>query len=60
VPNLVSPEHIATTSAINQVLNQLGTIVGPALGGILLAGAGINFVYWIDEALAEAARSVPK
>lgn len=48
VPNLVTPEHIATTSAMNQVLNQLGTIVGPALGGILLAGAGINFVYWID------------
>ena len=48
VPNLVATEHIATTSAMNQVLNQLGTIVGPALAGILLAGAGINFVYWID------------
>ncbi len=49
-PRLVSPEHIAATSAMFQVLNQLGMVVGPALGGILLAGAGINFVYWIDAA----------
>ena len=35
---------------MTQVLNQLGAIVWPALGGILLARAGINFVYWIDVA----------
>jgi MFS family permease len=50
VPRLVSPEHISTAAAMNQVLNQLGTIVGPALGGLLLAGAGADFVYWFDAA----------
>lgn len=49
-PRLVGSEHIAATSAMFQVLNQLGTVAGPALGGILLAGAGIDFVYWIDVA----------
>jgi MFS family permease len=50
VPRLVAAGHISTAAAMNQVLNQLGTIVGPALGGLLLAGAGADFVYWFDAA----------
>jgi MFS family permease len=50
VPRLVSAEHISTASAMVQVLNQLGVIIGPAMGGLLLAGAGADFVYWFDAA----------
>ena len=38
-----------------QVLNQLGVVVGPAMGGLLLAGAGADFVYWFDAATFLAA-----
>ena len=31
-----------------QALFQTGGIVGPALAGLLLAGAGARAVYWID------------
>ena len=50
VPRLVGTEHISTASAMVQVLNQVGIVVGPALGGLLLAGAGADFVYWFDAA----------
>lgn len=50
IPRLVPPRQFATASAMFQVLTQFGSVVGPALGGILLAGAGINYVYWIDAA----------
>jgi predicted MFS family arabinose efflux permease len=33
-----------------QALSQLGFIVGPAVGGLLLGGLGIRFIYWIDVA----------
>jgi MFS family permease len=50
VPRLVGAEHISTAAAMLQVLNQVGVIVGPAMGGLLLAGAGADFVYWFDAA----------
>jgi MFS family permease len=50
IPRLVPSRQFATASAMFQVLSQFGSVVGPALGGILLAGAGINFVYWVDAA----------
>jgi MFS family permease len=50
VPRLVGTEHISTAAAMVQVLNQVGVIVGPAMGGLLLAGAGADFVYWFDAA----------
>ena len=48
VPNLVAPEHLSSAAAMFQALFQMGSVVGPALGGLLLAGAGLNFVYWVD------------
>ncbi len=55
VPRLVAAEQISTASAMVQVLNQVGVIVGPAMGGLLLAGAGADFVYWFDAATFLAA-----
>jgi MFS family permease len=48
IPNLVGPENLPAAAAMFQALFQVGSIVGPAVGGLLLAGAGINFVYWVD------------
>jgi MFS family permease len=48
VPNLVGNSEVSTANAMFQVLFQVGTVVGPAVAGLLLAGAGIKFVYWLD------------
>ena len=48
MPNMVRRSEVSTASAIFQVLFQLGAVAGPALAGLLLAGAGIRFVYWLD------------
>ncbi|MBV9382363.1 MAG: MFS transporter, partial [Streptosporangiaceae bacterium] len=50
VPNMVGLREVAAANAMFQALFQLGAIVGPASAGLLLAGAGIRFVYWLDVA----------
>lgn len=50
VPNMVRRAEVSTANAIFQVLFQLGLVAGPALAGLLLAGAGVRFVYWMDVA----------
>jgi MFS family permease len=50
VPNLVSRSEVSTANAIFQALFQFGLVVGPAVAGLLLAGAGVRFVYWMDVA----------
>jgi predicted MFS family arabinose efflux permease len=50
LPNLVRRSEVSTANAMFQVLFQVGTVVGPAVAGLLLAGAGIKFVYWLDVA----------
>ena len=50
VPNMVRRSEVSTANAIFQVLFQLGLVAGPALAGLLLAGAGVRFVYWLDVA----------
>ena len=50
VPNMVRRSELPTASAIFQALFQLGAVAGPAVAGLLLAGAGVRFVYWMDVA----------
>ena len=50
VPNLVSRAEVSTANAMFQALFQLSVVVGPAVAGLLLAGAGVRFVYWADVA----------
>jgi hypothetical protein len=47
-PNLLPTELISSASAMFQALFQMGSVVGPAIAGLLLAGAGVHFVYWVD------------
>ncbi|HEY0932877.1 MAG TPA: MFS transporter [Trebonia sp.] len=48
LPGLVGLELLPASNAIFQSLFQTGAIVGPAVAGLLLAGAGVHFIYWID------------
>jgi len=50
MPNLVRRSEVSTANAIFQALFQFGTVAGPAVAGLLLAGAGVRFVYWLDVA----------
>jgi MFS family permease len=50
VPNMVRRSELSTANAMFQALFQLGSVAGPAAAGLLLAGAGIRFVYWMDVA----------
>jgi predicted MFS family arabinose efflux permease len=50
VPNMVRRSEVSTANAIFQSLFQLGAVAGPAVAGLLLAGAGVRFVYWLDVA----------
>jgi len=55
VPNLVRRSEVSTANSIFQALFQFGLVAGPALAGLLLAGAGVRFVYWLDVASFGAA-----
>jgi MFS family permease len=48
IPRLVGMELLPASNAIFQSLFQTGAIVGPAVAGLLLAGAGVHLIYWID------------
>jgi MFS family permease len=50
LPGLVGMELLPASNAIFQSLFQTGAIVGPAAAGLLLAGAGVHVIYWIDVA----------
>jgi predicted MFS family arabinose efflux permease len=55
IPNLVSRSDLATANAMFQAVFQLSLVAGPSAAGLLLAGTGIQFVYWIDVASYAAA-----
>ncbi|HXS64019.1 MAG TPA: MFS transporter [Streptosporangiaceae bacterium] len=48
LPNLVKQSEISKVNSMFQAIFQLGSVVGPAVAGLLLAGAGVRFVYWMD------------
>jgi MFS family permease len=48
VPGMVGLRMVPAANAMFQALFQTGAIVGPACAGLLLAGAGIHVVYWLD------------
>ncbi len=51
VASLIPPHAVARYSAINSMLFCIAAIVGPAIGGVLLAAFGADFVYRISGAL---------
>ena len=49
-PILVGRRLIPAAMALNQMNNRVGAIIGPALGGVVIAAFGISTAYWIDVA----------
>jgi MFS family permease len=50
IPRLVPTTDLAAAYALWQVQMQVGTVIGPALAGLVLSGVGLSAVYWLDAA----------
>ena len=50
VPNLVGPDRLRSAISFNYGLVQVAQVVGPAIGGILIAAAGLTWAYAVDVA----------
>jgi MFS family permease len=50
IPRLVSPERLPAAIALNQLSFQAALIVGPAVGGLLIATVGLPGAYAVDVA----------
>jgi MFS family permease len=48
VPTLVDRSELPAAIALNQMLFQTAAVVGPALGGVVIASYGIAAAYWLD------------
>jgi predicted MFS family arabinose efflux permease len=48
IPNLVPADRVSSAIVLNQVVFQVGDVVGPALGGLILARFGLTWAYGVD------------
>jgi len=48
IPNLVPREQLTNAFSLGSIAFQTGAIVGPALGGLVLARLGLDWAYWIN------------
>jgi MFS family permease len=48
VPNLIRPALLRSALALNYGLYQLTMVVGPGLGGLLIAAGGVELAYGVD------------
>jgi MFS family permease len=48
IPRLVPPERLPAAIALNQINFQVGSVVGPAIGGALIATVGLPGAYFVD------------
>ena len=45
VPTLVPREHLPNAISLNTIMFQTASVVGPSLGGVLIASTGVGWVY---------------
>jgi|RhiMethySRZTD1v2_1073278.scaffolds.fasta_scaffold170110_2 MFS family permease len=45
VPSLVPREHLANALSLNQIVFQAASVVGPSVGGVLIASFGVGAAY---------------
>jgi MFS family permease len=45
VPTLVPREHLPNAISLNTIMFQTASVVGPSLGGLVIAAAGVGWVY---------------
>jgi MFS family permease len=48
LPRLVGKDELAAAAALGSIRSTLGQILGPALGGVLVALIGLSFTYLVD------------
>jgi MFS family permease len=48
VPNLVPREHLSNAISLNTIMFQTASVVGPSLGGLVIAAAGVAWVYLVN------------
>lgn len=48
VPNLVPAKDLHSAFSMNSIANQVGSIAGPALSGIIIALGGLSYIYIIN------------
>jgi MFS family permease len=48
VPSLVPVEDLANAFSLNATMFQVGSIVGPAMSGILISHLGLQWAYWMN------------
>jgi MFS family permease len=51
IPRLVPAGHVPAANTLNFLVGGLGTVVGPLLAGVVLAGGGYGRAYLIDAVL---------
>ena len=49
-PRLVAKEDLPRVSALNGLKGTFAHILGPAIGGLLIAKGGVSFAFWMDAA----------
>jgi MFS family permease len=50
IPRLVERDELKAASALQFSFHNMATLAGPALAGLLIAGAGLTFTYGVDIA----------
>lgn len=48
IPRVVSHEELPAAGALRMMHHTLGSIIGPAIGGLLIAFGGVAFAYGVD------------
>ena len=48
IPMLVPREHLPNAISLNTIMMQMASVLGPALGGVLIAAAGLAWVYTLN------------
>jgi MFS family permease len=48
IPNLVPREHLASAIGLNTLMFQFASVLGPTLAGLVIASAGIAWVYAVN------------
>jgi MFS family permease len=55
VPTLVPRSELPAAIALNQMLHQTAAVVGPSVGGVVIASYGVGAAYWLDAVSFAAA-----
>jgi MFS family permease len=54
IPRLVPPARLPAAIALNQLNGQTAQVIGPAIGGLLIASVGVGGAYLVDVATFSA------